>query len=104
MGWRRPDNHYLDLAPTVGVHVQVHNVVEGADPTTRVRACSDDEPKTKDREGSGGVLLVSGRVQRVGEGPHPRFDGELRRSELDMSEDASPGPRNPRLGDNTTCF
>ena len=50
------------LPPVKGLQVQVYEVGECADPTTRVRICGGDGPKTMDSETA---RVVSGGVGRI---------------------------------------
>ena len=62
MAGDNPGNREEDpfkTSPTSSFHIQVHDIVEGADPRSHIVARTSNEPKANNREGPS---VVSGRI------------------------------------------
>ena len=77
----------------MGSHVQVYDVVEGADP---IRIGGGDVPDAVDGEAAG---VMSGGAGRIRKRFLSEFDGGYGGTELDAGEQVGSCPLNPRFGD-----
>ena len=75
--------------------------MKGANPATHIFVRGGSGRKAANEETA---CVVGGRVGRIWEGLPPEFDVGFLGVELDMSEQVSSRPRDPRFGDDATCL
>jgi hypothetical protein len=78
------------------LQVQMYEVAKGADPTTHILICGDDNRNAANVEVE---RVVCGRVGRVRERLLPQLDVRFRGVKFDASEEVDPCSMNPRFGD-----